>query len=69
MAGGKEGVAMPTDISVANDGNKSDEEIVTNDALIYEFLTRHRLNLPLLIIDYYPPIFRDESVPLQPLPL
>jgi len=41
MAGGKEEAAMPTDISVANDGNKSDEEIVTNDALIYEFLTRH----------------------------
>jgi len=60
---------MPTDIFVANDGNKSDEEIVTNDALIYEFLTRHRLNLPLFIIDYYLPIFRDESVPLQPSPL
>lgn len=42
---------MPTDISVVNDGNKSDEEIVTSDALVCgssSSPSHHLLNLPCL---------------------
>lgn len=55
---------MPTDISVTNDGNKSDKEIVTGDTLVCgsSFWLAHRLNLPCLSSIITPRnIPRDES--------
>ena len=49
---GKEGAAMPMDISVVNNGNKSDEEIVTSDALVFPIASP--IESSLFIIDYRP---------------